>query len=81
MGGTAGRTTLLGEGLQHQDGHSLVLASTVPTLHQLRSGVRLRDRGHRAGRHPAHVPGERGSLLLPDALQRELRAAADAGGR
>ena len=31
MGGTAGRTTLLGEGLQHQDGHSLVLASTVPT--------------------------------------------------
>jgi pyruvate dehydrogenase E1 component len=32
LGGTAGRTTLLGEGLQHQDGHSLVLASTVPTL-------------------------------------------------
>ena len=31
MGGTAGRTTLAGEGLQHQDGHSHVLASTVPT--------------------------------------------------
>jgi pyruvate dehydrogenase E1 component len=31
MGATAGRTTLLGEGLQHQDGHSLVLASTVPS--------------------------------------------------
>jgi pyruvate dehydrogenase E1 component len=31
MGGTAGRTTLSGEGLQHQDGHSLVLASTIPT--------------------------------------------------
>ncbi|MBU3689418.1 MAG: pyruvate dehydrogenase (acetyl-transferring), homodimeric type [Actinobacteria bacterium] len=30
MGATAGRTTLSGEGLQHQDGHSLVLASTVP---------------------------------------------------
>jgi pyruvate dehydrogenase E1 component len=30
MGGTAGRTTLAGEGLQHQDGHSLILASTVP---------------------------------------------------
>ncbi len=29
-GGTAGRTTLSGEGLQHQDGHSIVLASTVP---------------------------------------------------
>jgi pyruvate dehydrogenase E1 component len=31
VGGTAGRTTLAGEGLQHQDGHSHVLASTVPT--------------------------------------------------
>src|SRR5258708_18587368 len=31
MGATAGRTTLLGEGLQHQDGHSHVLMSTVPT--------------------------------------------------
>ena len=31
MAGTAGRTTMLGEGLQHQDGHSLVLSSTVPT--------------------------------------------------
>ena len=32
MGATAGRTTLLGEGLQHQDGHSLILASTVPSV-------------------------------------------------
>jgi pyruvate dehydrogenase E1 component len=32
MGGTAGRTTLAGEGLQHQDGHSLLLASAVPNL-------------------------------------------------
>jgi pyruvate dehydrogenase E1 component len=32
MGGTAGRTTLNGEGLQHQDGHSLLLSSTVPSL-------------------------------------------------
>ena len=30
LGATAGRTTLHGEGLQHQDGHSLILASTVP---------------------------------------------------
>jgi len=29
-GGTAGRSTLSGEGLQHQDGHSLLMASTVP---------------------------------------------------
>ena len=31
IGGTAGRTTLLGEGLQHDDGHSHVLSSVVPT--------------------------------------------------
>ncbi|MCX7428237.1 MAG: pyruvate dehydrogenase (acetyl-transferring), homodimeric type [Planctomycetia bacterium] len=32
MGGTAGRTTLAGEGLQHQDGNSHLLAMTVPNL-------------------------------------------------
>ena len=30
LGATAGRTTLAGEGLQHQDGHSQLLATTVP---------------------------------------------------
>ena len=34
MGATAGRTTLAGEGLQHDDGHTHVLASTVPNLRQ-----------------------------------------------
>lgn len=32
VGGTSGRTTLNGEGLQHQDGHSQLIATTVPTL-------------------------------------------------
>ncbi|NLF32554.1 MAG: pyruvate dehydrogenase (acetyl-transferring), homodimeric type [Planctomycetes bacterium] len=32
IGGTAGRTTLGGEGLQHQDGHSLLTASAYPTV-------------------------------------------------
>ena len=32
LGATSGRTTLNGEGLQHQDGHSLILSSTLPTL-------------------------------------------------
>ena len=32
VGGTAGRTTLNGEGLQHEDGHNLLHASTVPNL-------------------------------------------------
>ena len=30
LGGTAGRTTLNGEGLQHEDGHSQILSSTIP---------------------------------------------------
>ncbi len=32
MGATAGRTTLAGEGLQHQDGHSHVMALTIPNM-------------------------------------------------
>ena len=32
LGGTSGRTTLNGEGVQHQDGHSHVMASTFPNL-------------------------------------------------
>jgi len=32
IGGTAGKTTLAGEGLQHQDGHSLLLAYSIPNL-------------------------------------------------
>ncbi|TAL41959.1 MAG: pyruvate dehydrogenase (acetyl-transferring), homodimeric type [Salinibacterium sp.] len=51
MGATAGRTTLTGEGLQHADGHSLLLASTNPAVvnydaaygyeiaHIMRSGI------------------------------------------
>ena len=31
LGGTSGRTTLNGEGLQHEDGHSHILANTIPT--------------------------------------------------
>jgi len=30
IGGTSGRTTLNGEGLQHEDGHSHLIASTIP---------------------------------------------------
>ena len=32
IGGTAGKTTLAGEGLQHQDGHSHLISSTIPNL-------------------------------------------------
>jgi pyruvate dehydrogenase E1 component len=32
LGATAGRTTLNGEGLQHEDGHSVVMASVIPAI-------------------------------------------------
>ena len=47
VGATAGRTTLTGEGLQHNDGHSLLLAATNPAVVCLRPGVLVRDRAHR----------------------------------
>ena len=45
LGGTAGRTTLNGEGLQHEDGHSHVLAGDDPELRLVRPDLRLRGRG------------------------------------
>ena len=74
IGGTAGRTTLAGEGLQHQDGHSHVLALPVPNLHGLRSRLRLRDRRHHSGWHQAHVRRRRIHLLLLDGHQRAAAA-------
>ena len=47
IGGTSGRTTLNGEGLQHEDGHSHILASTIPNCVDLRPDLRLRTRGDR----------------------------------
>ena len=50
LGGTAGRTTLNGEGLQHEDGHSHILAVDDPQLRRLRPDLRLRGGGDRPGR-------------------------------
>ena len=50
LGGTAGRTTLNGEGLQHEDGHSHVAAAQIPNLHSLRPDLRLRTGGDHARR-------------------------------
>ena len=55
LGATAGRTTLNGEGLQHQDGHSLLLASTNPACVAYDAAYRLRARPHHRRRTPAHV--------------------------
>ena len=65
LGATAGRTTLAGEGLQHNDGHSLLLASTHPACvaydpawafeigHIVRDGLR-----RMYGGNPEHPHGE-----------------------
>ncbi len=82
VGATAGRTTLTGEGLQHADGHSHLIAATNPALAQLRPGVRVRGGGDRQGRSAPDVrPRRRGRLLLPDGLQRAEAPARDARGR
>ena len=81
LGGTAGRTTLNGEGLQHEDGHSHILAGTIPNCITYDPVLRLRGRGDRAGRPAADVRRPGGRLLLPDGLQRELPPPGDAGGR
>ena len=74
MGATAGRTTLTGEGLQHCDGQSLLYAMAFPNCRAYDPAFAYEVGGHRPRRHPAHVRARpRGLLLLPRALQRELR--------
>ena len=46
IGATSGRTTLNGEGLQHQDGHSLLIAHTNPAAEGLGSCICLRIINH-----------------------------------
>ncbi len=83
IGATAGRTTLTGEGLQHADGHSPLLAATNPAIvhydpamahevsHIVQDGLR---RMYGVDRR---APARRGRHLLPDGLQ---RADGDAEG-
>ena len=81
LGGTAGRTTLNGEGLQHEDGHSHVLFSVVPNCRAYDPAFALRGRGDHPGRPAADGRRAGGRLLLPHADERELPAPADARGR
>ena len=79
LGATAGRTTLLGEGLQHQDGQSLLLASTVPTCQAYDPAFAYEMATIvKHGLRRMYGPRARGRLLLPDAVQRELPDASDA---
>ena len=82
IGATAGRTTLTGEGLQHADGHSPLLATTNPAVvhydpayayelsHIMQTGL---ERMYGAGRRERH--------LLPHGLQRAGEPARGARGR
>ncbi len=81
LGATAGRTTLNGEGLQHEDGHSHLLAGAIPNCKPLRPDLRLRSGGDPAARHEAHARRAGRRVLLPDPDERELRAPGDAGRR
>ena len=81
VGGTAGRTTLNGEGLQHQDGHSHILAGTIPNCisydptFAYELAVIVQDG------LPADVRRAGGRLLLPDRRERELQPPRDARRR
>ena len=81
IGGTAGRTTLNGEGLQHEDGHTHIFSATIPNCisydptFSYELAVIVQDGA------AAHVRRAGGRLLLPDGDERELRASRHAGGR
>ena len=81
LGATAGRTTLTGEGLQHDDGHSLLLASDGPACVAYDPAFAfeiadiVQDALRRMYGSQPRAPGRREHLLLPDRLQRALPAA------
>ena len=81
LGATAGRTTLGGEGLQHQDGSSHLVAVDDSQLPRLRSGVCVRARGDRRPRRAADDGAAGRRVLLHHGDERELRAAVVARRR
>ena len=80
LGATAGRTTLNGEGLQHQDGHSHLMSATIPNCisydptyaHELAVIIQHGLQAHGAG------PGKR--LVLHHGDERELPASGPEEG-
>ena len=81
LGATAGRTTLTGEGLQHADGHSLLLAATNPAVVAYDPAFAYEIAyivESVAGADVRRGPGR--TSILPDDLQRAVRAAGRAGG-
>jgi pyruvate dehydrogenase E1 component len=72
LGATSGRTTLNGEGLQHQDGHSPLLASTVPTLYAYDPAFAYEIAVIICDGMKRMFEEGRGNFLLPLPVQREL---------
>ena len=81
LGATAGRTTLNGEGLQHEDGHSHILSSVIPNCvsYDPTYGYELAVIIHDGLRRMVDQPG--GCVLLHHPDERELRAPGAARGR
>ena len=73
IGGTSGRTTLAGEGLQHQDGHSHLLAYTHPHVVAYDPAFAYELAVLDRGRNPPDVRRARERLLLPHGRQRAVR--------
>ncbi len=81
LGATAGRTTLNGEGLQHEDGHSHLLAGAIPNCRAYDPTFAVRSRGDPATRHAPHARRAGGRVLLPHPDERELRPPGHARRR
>ena len=81
LGATAGRTTLSGEGLQHEDGSSHLLFSTVPNCVAYDPCFGYELTVDSAGRHAAHAGGAGGRVLLRHGDERELRPSRHARWR
>ena len=81
LGGTAGRTTLNGEGLQHEDGHSQLLSATIPNCisYDPTFAYEVVTIIHDGLRRM--VTEQEDVYLLPHGDERELHAPRDAGGK
>ena len=74
IGGTAGRTTLNGEGLQHQDGHSHSHYGTIPNCVTYDPTFGYEVGGNRTRRYASYVCKSRKCVLLHHSNERELRS-------
>ena len=83
LGATAGRTTLSGEGLQHQDGSSHLVAATVPNCRAWDPAFAPRTSGDSGLRCSPHDSGGARRISLCHGHERELRPTrfANRGGR